>query len=90
MPTMDGLEIMKLVRELQPAIPIVAMSDGPATPDFGLEPDFLVMATKLGALKSLPKPFTPAALLATVADCLATATEPPALPGSDHDVASRR
>jgi CheY-like chemotaxis protein len=90
MPTMDGLETMKLVRELQPAIPIIAMSGRPLTPDSGSEPDFLAMATKLGAFRTLPKPFKPAVLLATVAACLAATTEPPAQPASDSDVASRR
>jgi len=90
MPTMDGLEAMKLVRELRPKIPIIAMSCRPATPDSGSEPDFLAMATKLGAVRSLPKPFKPAVLLAAVADCLAAATEPPAQPASDRDVAARR
>jgi CheY-like chemotaxis protein len=89
MPTMDGLETMKLVRELRPKVPIIAMSGRPATPDSSSEPDFLAMATKLGAVRSLPKPFKPAVLLAAVADCLAT-TEPPAQPASDSDVASRR
>jgi CheY-like chemotaxis protein len=87
MPTMDGLETMKLVRELHPKIPIIAMSGRSATPDSSPEPDFLAMAIKLGAVKSLPKPFKPAILLATVADCLAAVTNPPA---PDSDVASRR
>jgi CheY-like chemotaxis protein len=44
MPTMDRREIMRLVRELQPAIPIIAMFGRPVMPDSGLEPDFLAMA----------------------------------------------
>jgi len=90
MPTMDGLETMKLVRELRPVTPIIAMSGKPVTQDSGSEPDFLAMATKLGAVRSLPKPFRPAALLATLAECLAAAREPSAQPTSDSDVASRR
>jgi CheY-like chemotaxis protein len=89
MPTMDGLETMKLVRELRPKVPIIAMSGRPATVDSSSEPDFLAMATKLGAVRSLSKPFKPAVLLAAVADCLAT-TEPSAQPAPDSDVASRR
>jgi CheY-like chemotaxis protein len=89
MPTMDGLETMKLVRELRPSTPIIAMSGRPVMPDSGSEPDFLAMATRLGAVPSLPKPFRPAALLATLADCLAAAREPSAQPAPDSDVASR-
>jgi len=87
MPTMDGLETMKLVRELQPAIPIIAISGRPLMPDSNSEPDFLAMAAKRAAARRLPKPFKPAALLAAVADCLAAATNPSA---PDSDVAARR
>src|SRR5258708_28175556 len=87
MPTMDGLETMKLVRELQPAIPIIAISGRPLMPDSNSEPDFLAMAAKLGSARRLPKPFKPAALLAAVADCLAPATNRSA---PDSDDAARR
>jgi DNA-binding response OmpR family regulator len=39
-------------------------------------PDFLAMATKLGAVTSLPKPFRPDVLLAAVAACLEAANRP--------------
>jgi CheY-like chemotaxis protein len=90
MPTMDGLETMKLVRELRPATPIIAMSGRPVMSDSGSEPGFLAMAARLGAVRSLPKPFRPAALLATLAGCLTAAREPSAQPTPDRDVASRR
>jgi CheY-like chemotaxis protein len=70
MPGMDGLETMRHIRALAPAIPIVVISGRSATPDAHAEPDFLKMATKLGAVASLQKPFRPDALLAVVADCL--------------------
>src|SRR6266436_9440087 len=85
MPTMDGLETMKLVRELQPAIPIIGISGRPLMPDSNSEPDFLAVAAKRAAARRLPKPFKPAALLAAVADCLAAATNPSA---PDSDVAA--
>lgn len=85
MPGMDGLETMRLVQKLRPTIPIVVISGRPLTPQLSPEPDFLGMATKLGAVSSLPKPFKPADLLATVAGCL-EARKRPSL--SDHDVAS--
>jgi FixJ family two-component response regulator len=51
-------------------------------------PDFLTMATKLGAVSSLRKPFKPAALIEVVNQCLeaakrssASATAPRAVSG---------
>ncbi|MCA1378227.1 MULTISPECIES: response regulator [unclassified Bradyrhizobium] len=70
MPGMDGLETMRHIRALAPAVPIVVISGRSFTPDAYAEPDFLKMATKLGAVASLQKPFRPDALLAVVADCL--------------------
>lgn len=80
MPGMDGLETMRHIRALQPAIPIIVISGRSVTPDAYAEPDFLKMATKLGAVASLQKPFRPDALLAAVDSCL-TSAEPNA--GSD-------
>jgi len=56
------------------------ISGNPLTIDSG--PDFLTMATKLGAVRSLQKPFKPAALLAAVAGSLEAAQRPspPSLP----------
>ena len=74
MPGMDGLETMRLILKQRPDIPIIMTSGRPHTPNSTAEPDYLTMATKLGAISALPKPFKPATLLAMVADCLA-ATE---------------
>jgi CheY-like chemotaxis protein len=74
MPAMDGLETMRTIHRQQPAMPIIVMSGRPLTPDPSAEPDFLAMATKLGAVRSLPKPFKPEWLLTTVDACLAGAT----------------
>jgi CheY-like chemotaxis protein len=79
MPGMDGLETMRLVHQQQPLIPIIVISGNPAGSASG--PDFLNMATKLGAVTSLQKPFKPAALLAAVAGCLETAKAGPRPPG---------
>jgi CheY-like chemotaxis protein len=70
MPGMDGLEAMRLIHQQQPLMPIVVISGRPIEPDPAAGPDFLTMATKLGAVSSLQKPFKPAPLLAAVADCL--------------------
>ncbi len=55
MPGMDGLETMRLVHQQQPLIPIIVISGNPVTSDSGSGPDFLTMATKLGAVRSLQK-----------------------------------
>jgi CheY-like chemotaxis protein len=78
MPGMDGLETMRLVHQQQPLIPIIVISGNPAGSAAGL--DFLNMATKLGAVTSLQKPFKPAALLAAVANCLEAAKAGPRPP----------
>ncbi len=70
MPGMDGLETMRHIRARAPMIPIVVISGRSATPDAYAEPDFLKMATKLGAVASLQKPFRADALLAAVEGCL--------------------
>jgi len=88
MPGMDGLETMRMVRQARPALPIIVISGRPATEEARLEPDFLLMATKLGATYSLPKPFLPAALLSMVARCLASETQ--GSPAPDRNVASGR
>ena len=50
MPGMDGLETMRHVRARAPSIPIIVISGRAITPDAYAEPDFLKMATKLGAI----------------------------------------
>jgi CheY-like chemotaxis protein len=70
MPGMDGLETMRHVRRQRPMMPIIVISGRSAAPDANAEPDFLEMATKLGAVASLPKPFKAEALLAAVNGCL--------------------
>jgi CheY-like chemotaxis protein len=81
MPGMDGLETMRHILRQQPTVPIIVISGRPLVADAAKEPDFLAMATKLGAVSSLPKPFKPAALLAMVESCLIA---------RDRNVASQR
>jgi CheY-like chemotaxis protein len=71
MPGMDGIETMRLVHQQRPLVPIIVISG--ILSDSGQMPDFLTMATKLGAVSSLQKPFKPAALLEAVNKCLEAA-----------------
>jgi CheY-like chemotaxis protein len=88
MPGMDGLETMRLVHQHHPVVPIIVISGNPVTWDAGSGPDFLTMATKLGAVRSLQKPFKPAALLAAVAGCLEDAKRPSSSSIATGDVPS--
>ena len=82
MPGMDGFETMRMVRQQHPKLPIIVISGRPVSSEADSAPDFLTMATKLGAISSLQKPFRPADLLAAVAGCLeAPRRAPPAADG---------
>jgi DNA-binding NtrC family response regulator len=70
MPGMDGLETIRLVHEHRPGLPIIVMSGMSFRTGAAPAPDFLSMATKLGAVCSLKKPFRPRELLAVIAECL--------------------
>lgn len=72
MPGMDGLETIRLVHQQRPEIPILVISGQSFASEPKPAPDFLYMATKLGAVSSLRKPFRPAELLSAVASFLAT------------------
>ena len=59
------------MHQQQRLIPIIVISGNPVTSGSGA--DFLATATRLGAVRSLQKPFKPAALLAAVAASLEAA-----------------
>jgi len=70
MPHMRGFESVRLFHDSAPTIPLIAMS-GYAFADINSPaPDFLRMALELGAARCLRKPFTPAALMAVINECL--------------------
>jgi CheY-like chemotaxis protein len=75
MPEMDGLETIRLVRQIKPNLPIIVMSGG--AQHLGSMPDYLSMATKLGAIESVRKTYKPQELMAVVAGCLGPGKERP-------------
>lgn len=81
MPGMDGFETMKLVHRSRPHIPIIVMSGQHFSCSPEAAPDYLHMATRLGAVASLHKPFRPAELLTAVNGILSSSQSRPALHG---------
>jgi DNA-binding response OmpR family regulator len=70
MPHMRGFESIRIFHERAPAVPLIAMSGYAFANLNSPAPDFLRMALELGAARCLRKPFTPAALLAAINECL--------------------
>lgn len=59
MPGMDGLETLREARQRRADLPVIVMS-GTSLGGPGQEaPDFLAMGVKLGAVRSIQKPFKP-------------------------------
>jgi CheY-like chemotaxis protein len=76
MPGMDGIETIQAFHQSNPHIPIIAMSGFMFRDGHEPAPDFLNLATKLGAACSLRKPFRPQDLLKAVRECTANASPP--------------
>jgi DNA-binding response OmpR family regulator len=70
MPGMDGLETIRVFNKHAPCVPVIAISGFLFRDSSVPAPDFLSMATKLGAAYSLHKPFRPKDLLRVVEACL--------------------
>ena len=77
MPAMDGLEIIQALRQMNPTVPIIAVSAG-GMADAEL---YLGLARKLGGTAVLTKPFLPAELREVVHRLLAEATSPNGVAG---------
>jgi len=75
MPHMHGFESIRVFHDRAPNVPLVAISGYAFSHHSSPAPDFLRMAIELGATRCLRKPFTPAALLAVIKDCLADTVE---------------
>src|SRR5579871_5689334 len=80
MPGMDGFETMKLVHQSRPDMPVIVISGQQFRQASERPPDFLHMATRLGAVCSLHKPFRSAELLAAVNGILSNSQSLPGLP----------
>jgi CheY-like chemotaxis protein len=77
MPGIDGFETMRLVHQSRPEMPVIVISGQQFTLASDRPPDFLHMATKLGAVSSLQKPFKPVQLMAAVDSSLSDSQCPP-------------
>jgi CheY-like chemotaxis protein len=71
MPGIDGLEVIKAIRQANPHLPMIAASgflfDGECPP----MPNFDAMAAEVGAVSTLYKPFRPDTLAQAIAKALA-------------------
>jgi CheY-like chemotaxis protein len=85
MPAMDGLETMSLARRYRPEVPVLVISGNALRSGPNSAPDFLRMATKLGAVSSLQKPFRPNELLTAVDNCLAAPAGLPPQPAATEN-----
>ena len=78
MPDMEGLEAIRIFHARAPAMPIIAMSGIMFRQHHGSAPDFLGMATRMGATFCLHKPFRLKDLLQAIEQCLpASPASPP-------------
>jgi CheY-like chemotaxis protein len=73
MPGMDGIETIREVRRHRPDLPAVVISGTSLPGGEAHAPDFLAMAVKLGAVRSLQKPFKPRDIIAAVSQSLGDA-----------------
>ncbi len=69
MPEMEGIEALREIRKGWPGLPVIMISGG----DRSGWTDALDMASKLGADRTLPKPFTPQQLIAELEAAVAAA-----------------
>jgi len=79
MPGMDGIETITQFHQIDPKLPIIAMSGFMFRDGQVPAPDYLTLSTKLGAAYSLRKPFRPQELLKAVHECLGGIAQNPDL-----------
>ena len=66
MPDMDGIELLREIRDRRPNLPVVAMTGA----SDGLRQPVATLLSVLGACAVLIKPFAPASLIQAIEDCL--------------------
>lgn len=66
MPDMDGMQLIVKLQQRDPSVRIIAMSGG----GLGKPETYLPMAERLGAVKTLAKPFAITELIAAIEECL--------------------
>jgi CheY-like chemotaxis protein len=71
MPGMDGIETISSFHQIKPDLPVIAMSGFTFRDGQSPAPDYLSLSTKLGAARSLRKPFRPHELIQAVRECIA-------------------
>ena len=67
MPDKEGIETIMQLRRSSPGLPIIAISGGGRTSNF----EFLGLAERLGATRTLKKPFRSRELLDLIEECMA-------------------
>ncbi|MGA7803978.1 response regulator [Bradyrhizobium sp.] len=73
MPDMPGFESIRVLHRRAPTLPLIAISGSAFLDPESFGPDFLRLASRLGATRCLRKPFKPATLLAVIDQCLSEA-----------------
>ena len=79
MPGMDGIETITEFHQIDPDVPIIAMSGFMFRDGQVPAPDYLTLSTRLGAAYSLRKPFRPQELLKAVQACIGNSERDPNL-----------
>ena len=74
MAELDGLETIRLLHEVAPRVPVIAVSGFMFKPSVPATADFLGLAAKLGIAYCLHKPFRPDELIAAVKACVGEGT----------------
>ncbi|KZD24787.1 response regulator [Tardiphaga robiniae] len=83
MPQMRGFESVRAFHQRRPRVPLIAISGYTFAQFTAPAPDFLRMVIELGATSCLRKPFSAAALIAAVRECLADTQAPQTLMTDD-------
>jgi CheY-like chemotaxis protein len=73
MPGMDGMETLREARQRYADLPVIVMSGTSLGGPGQQAPDFLAMAVKLGAVRSVQKPFKPRDIVEAVQASLGNA-----------------